>query len=328
MTRVYRPILLDRPASMAAPLAGGWARFTEVEEITRHGRRRIAADAIPSEAFDRLTRPRSDLAGLSWDAPRVMGILNVTPDSFSDGGAFLGRDAAIDQATRMRDEGAEILDIGGESTRPGADFVPAEEEIARTRPVLEALKAVAVPKSIDTRKAPVATAALNAGAAIVNDVSGLTFDADMARVVAESAAPVCIMHAQGDPKTMQADPHYDDVVLDVYDWLEDAVTRAEAAGIPRDRIIVDPGIGFGKTLDHNLALLRDLAVFHGLGCVLLLGASRKRFIGTLTGEDRADARGAGSVGVALIAAQKGAQILRVHDVRDTVHALTMARETL
>lgn len=325
MNPVYRPIILDSEVHGAHRLAGGWACFTHVEEITYAARRVIRADEVPAAKLEQLTRKRPDFAGLSWDQPRVMGILNVTPDSFSDGGLFHDQDAAVAQAQSMANAGANILDIGGESTRPGADFVPIEDEIKRTAPVLAALGGVTVPKSIDTRKGAVAQAALDAGAAIVNDVSGLTFDPEMTDFIAKSGAAVCIMHAQGDPKTMQDDPTYGNVVLDVYAWLEDAISKAEASGISRDRMIVDPGIGFGKTLDHNLALLRDLAVFHGLGCVVLLGASRKRFIGTLTGEAEASNRMAGSVGVAVNAAMKGAQILRVHDVRETVQAIELYR---
>ncbi|TVP71863.1 MAG: dihydropteroate synthase [Rhodobacteraceae bacterium] len=274
-----------------------------------------------------LSAPLAPLCGLDWARPRIMGIVNVTPDSFSDGGRFDTLDAARAQAHRLVAEGADILDIGGESTRPGAAEVPVADEIARTAPLIRALRAdgLVCPISIDTRKARVADAALEAGADIVNDVSGLTWDRDLARVIAASRVPVCLMHAQGTPQTMQDNPRYHDVISEVYDWLAGAIIRAGEAGIPSDRVIVDPGIGFGKTLAHNLALIRQLGVFHGLGCAILLGASRKRFIGELSGVTEAGARVAGSLAVAVQGAGQGAQILRVHDVAQTAQALALWR---
>ncbi|MEO0665805.1 MAG: dihydropteroate synthase [Pseudomonadota bacterium] len=324
MKRYHRPLLIQsgRAPDHAQRLAGGWLRFTHVEEIMRTGSRTIPADALPSGALARLTAPRAAIAGLSMDAPRLMGIINATPDSFSDGGRYDSTEAAMRHAADLAEAGADILDIGGESTRPGADVVEIEEEIARTAPAIRAMS-VAAPISIDTRKAAVAEAALDAGAQILNDVSGLLYDPEMAGLAARSGAPICIMHAKGDPKTMQQDPRYDDVLLDVYDALEHQVAAAEAAGIDRARIIVDPGIGFGKTLEHNLALLEGLALFHALGCPLLLGASRKRFIGTISGVDAADARIPGSLAVALAGVAQGAQILRVHDVAETRQALSL-----
>ncbi len=225
----------------------------------------------------------------------------------------------------MAAAGADMLDIGGESTRPGATIVPEAEEIARTAPVIAALGGVGVPVSIDTRKAAVARAALAAGATLVNDVSALGFDADMAAAVAGSGAALALMHAQGTPETMQRAPTYDDVVLDVYDFLEARVAAAEAAGIDRARILIDPGIGFGKTEAHNLALLRSLAILHGLGCPILLGASRKRFIGRIGGADRADARGPGTLAVTLAAVAQGVQLHRVHDVAELAQGLRLWR---
>jgi len=324
----YRPIAMTdacRPAG-ALPLAGGWCWFSQAEVLTRAGSRGVVAAAdIPAAARARLTAPRAPLAGLAMDAPRLMGILNVTPDSFSDGGRFAAPDVAVAHARAMADGGADILDIGGESTRPGAAEVPEAEEAARTAPVIAALRrgGLETPVSIDTRKAAVARAALAAGAGLVNDVAALTWDAGLAGVVAGSGAALCLMHAQGTPQTMQADPRYDDVTLDVYDFLEDRIRVAEAAGISRDRICIDPGIGFGKTQAHNLTLLRNISVFHGLGCAILLGVSRKRFIGTLSGEDRADRRGPGTIAVTLAGVAQGVQIHRVHDIPETRQALRL-----
>ena len=274
-----------------------------------------------------LASPRPILPCLPSDRPLVMGILNVTPDSFSDGGAAFAPDAALTRAREMVAAGADILDIGGESTRPGAADVAVPEEISRTAPLVAAIRAdgITTPISIDTRKARVAEAALAAGANIVNDVSALTYDPDLATVTAAAGAPVCLMHAQGTPQTMQADPRYDDVLIDVYDGLARRMDFAVARGIDPAQIITDPGIGFGKTMAHNLTLLQGLSLFHSLGAPILLGASRKRFIGTLSGVEDADKRMPGSIAVALMAAGQGAQIVRVHDVAETVQALALWR---
>jgi len=321
----YRPIAhtgLDRPAG-ALPLAGTWAWFTRAERISRDGLREVipAAD-LPGDLATRLTAPRPDLAGLALDRPRLMGVLNVTPDSFSDGGRYPDPVSAVQRAGEILRDGADILDIGGESTRPGASDVPVPEEIARTAPVIAALRAAGAtaPVSIDTRKAAVAEAALSAGATMLNDVAALSFDPRMAGVAEASGATLCLMHAQGDPATMQQNPRYDDVLLDVYDFLAARVAAAEAAGIRRDRLIVDPGIGFGKTQAHNLALIRGLSLFHGLGCPILLGVSRKRFIGTIGGEPDAARRAPGSIAVALEGLRQGVQIVRVHDIAETRQA--------
>ncbi|MBF9061329.1 dihydropteroate synthase, partial [Rhodobacterales bacterium HKCCSP123] len=268
-------------------------------------------------ALARLTAPRAPLAGLTLDAPRLMGILNLTPDSFSDGGRFSG-DGALAHARAMLEAGADLIDIGGESTRPGAAELPEAEEIARIAPVFAALRAAGVtaPLSLDTRKSGVAAAGLAAGADILNDVSGLRFDAGLARVAADRGAPLILMHSIGTPETMQrlAAGAYEDVLLDVFDGLAAAVARAEAAGVAPARILVDPGIGFGKTLEQNLALIRRVGLFHALGCGVLLGVSRKGMIGTLSGEARADRRGPGSAAIGLWAVQQGIQLLRVHDI--------------
>ena len=271
----------------------------------------------------RILPDRAPICGLSLDRPRIMGILNATPDSFSDGGTV------TDLAGRVRqlvEEGAEIIDIGGESTRPGAETVPVEAEWSRVAPAIEAAAATGVVVSIDTRKAEVARRALAAGARLFNDVSALTYDPEsiaVARDYAEAGGAVCLMHALGDPKTMQQDPQYEDVLREVYAYLEDRVKTAAEAGIPPEQIIVDPGIGFGKRLEHNLALMGGLGTFHDIGCPILMGASRKRFIGTLTGEDIAANRVHGSVAAAIIGANLNVQILRVHDVKATVQALSV-----
>ena len=301
-------------------LAGGWTGFSSFELLERGTAARVVQDA-PPEVIGALTAPRPPVLGLSMDAPRIMGIVNVTPDSFSDGGRW-NEDGGIAHGRALIAEGAHILDIGGESTRPGAAAVPVPEEIARTRPAIGALSREAA-VSVDTRKAEVARAAVAAGAGLVNDVSGFDFDPGMAAAVAETGAAVCLMHAQGLPENMQDDPRYGDVLLDVYDALAERIARAEAAGIPRDRIVIDPGIGFGKTLEHNLAILRRISLYHGLGVPVLLGASRKRFVGTLGGTETATQRDPGSLAVTLAAAQQGIQIHRVHDVAGTRQGLAL-----
>jgi dihydropteroate synthase len=255
-----------------------------------------------------------------------MGIVNVTPDSFSDGGNFAASDTAIAHAHQLAAEGAVFIDIGGESTRPGAEEVPETEELRRICPVLEGFAGPPKPAtaiSVDTRKAAIMNAAVARGAAIINDVSALTHDPCALDVAKRLGCPVILMHAQGDPRTMQDNPHYDDIVLNVYDYLETRIEAAVKAGIPRTLLVADPGIGFGKTLEHNLALMANLTLFHGLGVPILLGVSRKRMIGAITGESDPRQRLAGSIGAALAAAAQGVQILRVHDVMATRQALDM-----
>ncbi len=325
MTTYFRAIpQIDaaRPAN-AQTLAGGWAWFTHVEKLTRGEPAEILeASEVPADCLARMTAVRAEVAGLSMAVPQIMGILNVTPDSFSDGGQFNAPDQAIARTKDMIAQGASIIDIGGESTRPGAGFVAVDEEIARTAPVIEAVAPqIDAPISIDTRKAPVAAAALKAGAALINDVSGFTFDADLGPLAAQARAPVCVMHAQGDPATMQDDPSYDDVLLDVYDFLQAQVTQLEKLGLARDQIVVDPGIGFGKTLAHNLALLARISLFHSLGCPILLGASRKSLISHVAGAENADQRMPGSLALALAGLAQGVQFVRVHDVAETKQAI-------
>ncbi len=313
----------------AAPLAGGALWFTHAELLRRDAPSRIVpARDLPADLLNRLTAPRAPIAGLDLGRPRIMGILNVTPDSFSDGGLHFDPRTARRAALDMAGQGAAIIDVGGESTRPGAQDVPEEVEIARTAPVIAAIRdESAVPVSIDTRKAAVAAAALTAGATLVNDVSGFTHDAALAPLCAARRVPVCVMHAQGDPATMQRDPRYGDVLLDVYDFLERQIGALERAGLPRSRVLADPGIGFGKTEAHNLTLLRNISLFHGLGCAILLGVSRKRFIGRIGQAPQADARGPGSIAVGLAALAQGVQILRVHDVAETAQALRLWQAT-
>lgn len=324
----YRPIAqtdVARPP-FAPWLAGGWCWFDRLERLERGKPPQIVAvDEVPESHLRRLCEPRADIACLAMDRPRLMGILNVTPDSFSDGGRFHAADAALAHARGMAAAGADLLDIGGESTRPGAAEVSVGDEVARTEPVIRALAqgGLTTPISIDTRKAEVAQAALNAGAELVNDVAALSYDPQLAEVTARAGVPLCLMHAQGDPATMQDDPRYDDVLLDVYDYLEGRIAVAEAAGIGRDRIIVDPGIGFGKTVAHNLALIRGLSLFHGLGCAILLGASRKRFIGTIGRADKADDRIPGTLAVTLAGIAQGVQLHRVHDMAEAKQALRL-----
>ncbi|MBS0556976.1 MAG: dihydropteroate synthase [Proteobacteria bacterium] len=270
------------------------------------------------------TAPTLDCAGriLKLDAPRVMGIVNVTPDSFSGDGRALA-EAAIAHGLKLAEEGADLLDIGGESTRPGAQDVSTADEIARVVPVIEALaKQVEVPISIDTSKPEVMRAAVAAGAGMINDVCALRRDGAL-DAAAQLNVPVCLMHMQGEPRTMQDDPRYDDVVSDVRRFLAERIFACEMAGIDKKRIVVDPGFGFGKTLEHNLALLANLDQFAALGVPLLVGLSRKAMIGKLTGREGGAARAAGSAAAAMIAVQRGAAIVRVHDVAATRDALAV-----
>jgi dihydropteroate synthase len=260
---------------------------------------------------------------LELSRPLVMGIVNVTPDSFSDGGRHLHSEAALAHARQLIEEGADMLDIGGESTRPGAEPVDVQQELDRVLPVLEGLRDVRVPLSVDTRKPEVMRAVLAAGADMINDVNALREPEAMAAVAASDAA-VCLMHMQGDPENMQFEPHYRDVMSEVMTFLRMRIAIVQAAGIARERIVIDPGFGFGKTLAHNLALLQRLNELAELGVPVLAGLSRKSMLGALTGQDVAQ-RLPASVAAALIAVQRGANIVRVHDVRATVDALKILR---
>jgi dihydropteroate synthase len=320
-----------------ARVAGGLSWFASVELIHEDGRRELVPvegiearfDETMAADWDRITSPRTPLQlgerTIRLDQPQVMGIINATPDSFSDGGSYADSAAAAEAGAVMASQGAAIIDVGGESTRPGASTVWEGDEIERVLPVVKQLAAGGTAVSIDTRKAGVMSAALGAGAGMINDVSALTWDPQSAEAVAKAGVPVVLMHHRGDPATMQDAPRYDDVLVEVYEWLEDRIAAAEAAGIAREKILVDPGIGFGKTVAHNLELMNGLALLHGLGCPVVLGASRKRMIGALSGEAPADRRLAGSLALALKAAEQGVQLIRVHDVAETVQALKVWR---
>jgi dihydropteroate synthase len=254
----------------------------------------------------------------------VMGILNVTPDSFYDGGRYARAEAAVQRALQMVQDGADIVDIGGESTRPGSQPVPEEEELRRVLPVIEAVRGqVDVPISIDTTKSRVAERALQAGACMVNDISGLGFDPRMAEVVARHGALCCVMHIQGTPQTMQQNPQYEDVVRDISRYFEERLALAERAGIPRENIWLDPGIGFGKTVEHNLEILRRLREFTAFGLPILIGTSRKSFIGKILGDLPPEERLEGTAATVAIAIMNGANAVRVHDVREMVRVARM-----
>lgn len=265
----------------------------------------------------------SDLVSGAERRTLVMGILNVTPDSFSDGGRFAGPDAALARARQMLEEGADIIDVGGESTRPGAEPLPADEELRRILPVIEGVRSFSsAPISVDTYKATVARSAVQAGARIINDISGLTMDPEIARVAAETGATLVVMHILGTPQTMQQQIHYEDVVADISAFLRRQLALAEAAGVPRERLVADPGIGFGKTVAHNLEILRRLREFQALGVPILIGTSRKGFIGKVLGLP-VDQRVEGTAATVAAAILNGAAVVRVHDVLPMVRVARM-----
>ncbi len=330
------------------PLAGGPRHFAACEAVLREaGQERArevvavadlaawaarfgAETAAEAEALQaRLRAPRPPFAGLDLGAPRgeprIMGVINVTPDSFSDGGDRFDTGRAVADGLAMVEAGAAILDVGGESTRPGSAPVDAREELRRVLPVVRGLVGAGALVSIDSRRAPVAAAALDAGARVINDVTAFEHDPEGLALAAERGAPVVLMHMQGEPGTMQADPRYDDAALDIYDYLEGRVAACEAAGIARADIAVDPGIGFGKTVTHNLEILNRMALYQGLGCAVVLGVSRKRFIGKLSRGETPKRRQPGSLAAGLAGIARGVQILRVHDVAETIQALALWR---
>lgn len=345
MRTLIRPTaFIDSPFGhdgKVARLAGGLNWFAAVELIHVEDDRRVGTELVPVEGIEgrfdddmatqwsALTAPRVPLQlaerTVRLDQPQVMGIVNATPDSFSDGGQFADAAAAAGAGADMAGEGAAIIDVGGESTRPGARSVWEGDEIERIVPVIRQLALGGAAVSADTRKADVMTAALEAGARMINDVSALTYDARSAGIIAASSVPVVLMHHQGAPETMQENPQYGDVLVEVYQWLEERISAAQDTGISRGRILIDPGFGFGKNVGHNLELMNGLSLFHSLGCPIVVGASRKRTIGALSGEAPADKRLGGSIAFAIKAAEQGAQILRVHDVFETVQALKVWR---
>lgn len=340
-TRIYaKPVGFgEKGEALSFPLAGGPLSFQAIHLIFAAGGKRVYETTFPLTALsnlktdlpkalsrqlekqiENLTSKRHPIGRLTFDRPLLMGILNLTPDSFSDGGEFLNPTQAKARAEEIFREGADIIDIGGESTRPGAKPVPEKEELQRISPVLDIIGNLPGPVSVDTRKAGIMKAAVKGGALLINDVSALTFD-EKAIEEAKKARGVILMHAKGSPEDMQKNPKYGDVVLEVFDYLEGRIKTCEKAGIPRSNLIIDPGIGFGKNDAHNQALLRDLALFQALGVAVLAGVSRKRFIGELTGEKDPKKRGAGSIAASLFALSRGAQILRCHDVADIRQAL-------
>ncbi len=329
---------------MAERLAGNMLWFCAVELIERgnNGTKRTivpvsewaeVAATLPERAtqiFANLTQPRTALEmgsrTIRLDQPQVMGILNATPDSFSDGGKLSNDpEAATAAGIAMAAAGASIIDVGGEFTRPGAKLVWEGDETKRVEPVIARLAGAGTAVSVDTRKASVMQAALQAGATMVNDISALLYDDQALETVRAADCPVVLMHAP----SQSSDPHkggeYADVLFDVYDWLETRVSAVEAAGVAKNRILIDPGLGFGKSLSDNLTLINNLSMFHGLGCAILFGASRKRMIGALSKEAEADARLGGSIFLAMKAVEQGAQIIRVHDVPETVQAIHVWR---
>ncbi len=307
--------------------------FTAVEVLRREGGAATMsmatlaeAEAMPGgpERLKRLSAPRPSICGIPIDRPAIMGVVNVTPDSFSNGGDCADPYAAIARGRALAEAGAEIIDVGGESTRPGSDPVTPETELDRVLPVVGALAADGLAVSIDSRRASVMAAALEAGATLVNDVSALSFDPESLGLVARRGASVVLMHSRGDPKTMQDEPIYGCAPLDVFDYLEARIDACLAAGMARSSIIVDPGIGFGKSpIGHNIEILQRLGLLHGLGCPLLLGVSRKSFIDRLAGAGEPKQRLPGSLAAGLAGLDKGVQLLRVHDVAETVQALAV-----
>lgn len=349
MTGIYlRPIgFVESPQrhdGATARLAGTMLWFSQVEFIRAgEGRQLVAVQdwerfvaALPPEQqaralelFSRITSPRSALQmgarTIRLDQPQVMGIINMTPDSFSDGGKNADIDAAAEAAFAMTSAGAALIDVGGESTRPGAPLIWEGDEIARVQPLIQRLSASGTAISIDTRKAAVMEAAVAAGASMINDISALLYDDRALEATKALDVPVVLMHAP----SQGSDPHkggdYGDVVLDVFDWLDARVAAVEAAGISRDKILVDPGIGFGKSLADNLAIINNLSIYHGIGCPILFGASRKRMIGALSNEASVEQRLGGSIFLAMKAVEQGAHIVRVHDAAETVQAVQVWR---
>jgi dihydropteroate synthase len=329
-------------AGLARPLAGAGLAFTLVAAFGLGSDRRLASVTAPIAELEGwlagpgarfaaraqhrlalLSKPRPPWAGFALDRPLVMGVLNLTPDSFSDGGRWSDAERAVEHGRVLLEAGADIIDVGGESTRPGAAELPPREEIRRVEAVVRALDEDGAVVSIDTRHKAVMERALAAGARIVNDISALTHDPGSLAYIARREMPVVLMHMRGEPRTMQREPVYDSPLVEVLEYLEARIAACAAAGIPRERIVVDPGIGFGKLVPHNLELLAGIGTFHALGCGLVIGVSRKSMIAGLSRGEPPDARLPGSLAAALSAVQQGVQILRVHDVAETRQALVL-----
>lgn len=327
--------LLDGPAASRAvaagtalPLAGGPVAFAAAELVTRAAdgagvRRPMALQDVPTSLVSAFTAPCQPWAGFDLQRSLIMGIVNVTPDSFSDGGDYADSEAAVARGIALAEAGADILDIGGESTRPGSAPVSVEEELRRVVPVIRALAEKGLCVSVDTRHARVMAAAVAAGARIINDVTALTGDADSEVVAAKSGAAIVLMHMLGEPQTMQANPVYADATLDLIDYFAARLAKLASLGVDRARISLDPGIGFGKKDPHNLLILGELTAFHSFGCPLTLGVSRKSFIGRLSRGEVPKGRMAGSVAIAALGLGQGVQIVRVHDVPETFQARAM-----
>lgn len=320
----------------AGLMAGGPVGFTRIEMLFRQESTvsrswhsfadlKASRDSDIAESLEKITRPRALPLGLDSRRTHVMGIVNVTPDSFSDGGETADAASAIARGREQAEHGANILDIGGESTRPGSEPTPEQAEMDRVLPVIEALAAEGFTVSCDTRRPGVMRAAVKAGAALINDITALGHDEASIASVRDLGVPAVLMHSRGEPRSMQKNPQYDDVALDVFDCLEARIAACAADGLDPGRLVADPGIGFGKTFQHNLELLQRISLFHGLGVPLLVGASRKAFIGAVSGEKTAGKRMAGSLGAAAWLAMQGVQIVRVHDVVQTVQALKVLR---
>lgn len=313
-------------AGRARYLAGGPVAFTQVETLAPSPAG-IGSDLVPvnelSSQLAELSAPRAAFAGIDLSRPAIMGVVNVTPDSFSDGGDFFDRPRAIDHALKLAEDGAAMIDIGGESTRPGADPMSVADEISRVIPVVEAAVAAGVAVSVDTRRSAVMTAAIDAGAVLINDITALAGDPASLGVIAGSGVSVVLMHMQGTPETMQRAPDYRLASYDIFQWLDACVAACVAAGIARDRIAVDPGIGFGKTDRHNMDILARAGLFHGTGCAVAIGVSRKSFIGRIAGIEDPKDRLPGTIAATLMALDRGVQIHRVHDVAATRQAIAI-----
>ncbi|MBL4740765.1 MAG: dihydropteroate synthase [Sneathiella sp.] len=326
--RVYiAPSTSDNPDGVTVAIRNAqgainfWdSSFASIEEWAC-SEKYLGADILNQLSF--LRNQKSKKTCLGRPSPLIMGIVNVTPDSFSDGGKFEAAEDAYAHALRLFESGADILDIGGESTRPGAETVDLEQELARVLPVIDNCKSLGPLISIDTRKSKVMAQGLDHGATLINDVTALQYDADSLKIVADRNATICLMHSAADPKVMQDNPTYDHVLFDVIDYLRERISVCLNAGLKRDQIIIDPGVGFGKTVDHNLVLLKGLRFFHALGCPILLGVSRKSFIGKIDRPGEAEQRIGGSLSALLYGLAAGIQIFRVHDVDETRQAIAV-----